>query len=76
MMLKRSRLVFQCLDNWFPNCSEDIRKLGINETTRTGDLDKDQYYKLYTYMKQRPDYKQSTFLEAAAKIEDNLLATL
>lgn len=74
MMHKRTGLVVKFLDRFFDNFSHDIHHLGIEETTRSGDLSKDQYYKLFLYLKSREDYKNSTFLQAAARAEENVFS--
>lgn len=74
MMHKRRMLVVSFLDKWFENFRDDIGQLGINDTTRSGDLEKDQFFKLYLYLRSREDYKKSTFLQAAAQAEESILS--
>lgn len=74
MMQKRRGLVVSFLDKFFDNFRSEIYRLGISEATRSGDLDKDQYYKLYLYLRSRKDYKNSTFLQAAACADENILS--
>ena len=74
MMQKRRCLVVTFLDKFFNDFREDLFQLGIDETTQSGDLDKEQYYKLYLYLRNREDYSRSTFLQAAAQAEDNMIS--
>lgn len=74
MMHKRTGLVVSFLDRFFDNYKDDIRLLGIEESTRSGDMDREQYYKLFLYLKNRSDYKNSTFLQAAARAEENVFS--
>lgn len=64
MMVKRISLVLPFMKNWFKNCDQDIARLGITEKTRSGDLDKEQFLQIYMYLKERNDYRRSTFLQA------------
>jgi hypothetical protein len=74
MMHKRTGLVVTFLDRFFDNYRDDIRQLGVEESTRSGDLSKEQYYRLFLYLKSRMDYKNSTFLQAAARAEENVFS--
>lgn len=70
VMHRRTSLVLPFLQKWFYNCRDDVARFGITEATKSGILDKDQYFNLYLYLKQRPDYKNSTFLQAAASADE------
>lgn len=72
LMHKRTALVLPHIEKWFNNCSDDVREIGITELIRSGDLSVDQFYKLHRYLINRPDYRTSTFLEAASLAEENL----
>lgn len=72
IMYKRTALVLPFVQQWFGDCTDDVFKLGITKSTKAGDLEIEQYYLLHKYLINRPDYKTSTFLEAAAMVEDNL----
>jgi hypothetical protein len=74
MMHKRTGLVITFLDRFFDNYKDDIRHLGIDGSTRSGDMSKEQYYTLFLYLKHREDYKNSTFLQAAARAEENVFS--
>lgn len=72
MMQKRRVLVLEFLDRFFDNYKDDVAKVGINETTRAGDLSKEQYYQLFVYLNSRLDYRGSTFLQAVASGEETM----
>lgn len=72
MMQRRTVEVFRYLDNWFGDCSSDLKSFGISETTRSGDLSAEQFLALHLYLRSRQEYINSTFLQAAASFEDNL----
>jgi len=72
LMFRRTRLVMPVVEGWFENCRHDIENLNITESTRSGDLDREQYFKLFCYIKKRSDYNRSTFLQAVECAEENL----
>lgn len=72
IMHKRTSLVLPHIRRWFEDCSDDVFKFGITESTRAGDMEVEQYYMLHRYLIDRLDYRSSTFLEAAAAVEENL----
>lgn len=74
MMHKRTRLVFTFLDSFFNNYKNDLTSIGVDGTTRCGDLTKEQYFDLFLYLAKRPDYRSSTFLQAVSKVEDNIMS--
>lgn len=74
MMHKRTGLVVKFLDRFFDDFRKDLSLIGIEDSTRSGDISKEQYYKLFIYLKDRPDYKNSTFLQAVASAEENVLS--
>lgn len=73
MMHKRTCLVFDFLDKFFDDHRDDLSKFNIDADTRSGDLSKEQYYDLFLYLKNRHDYQNSTFLQAAVKAEESFL---
>uniref|UniRef100_A0A6G1SP28 Uncharacterized protein n=1 Tax=Aceria tosichella TaxID=561515 RepID=A0A6G1SP28_9ACAR len=74
MMHRRTGLVVAFLDRFFDDYKGDIRHLGIEDSTRSGDMSKEQYFRLFLYLKNRADYKNSTFLQAAARSEENVFS--
>lgn len=72
IMYRRRALILPIVQQWFGDCTDDVFRLGITDSTRAGDLEVEQYYMLHRYLINRPDYRNSTFLEAAASVEDNL----
>lgn len=74
MMQRRKCLVISSLERWFDNCSTHLEQYGITRSTRSGDLSIKQYYDLFMYLKNREDYKGSTFLQAVASTEENILS--
>lgn len=72
VMHRRSGPVLPLLEKWFHDCGKDISYLGIDETTISGGLNSEQYYRLFLYLKSRPDYRNSTFLNAAACADENI----
>lgn len=72
MMQRRTVEVVRYLDNWFGTCASDIKSLDITVNTRSGDLTAEQFLRLHLYLRSRDEYVNSTFLQAAATVEDNL----
>lgn len=50
-----------------------VREFGITDKTRTGDLSRDSYWKLYLYVRSLPVYQTSLFMQAY--LSDNLRFT-
>lgn len=74
MMHKRSGLVTTFLDRFFDSYREDLAPIGINNSTKSGQLSREQYLELFLYLNNRPDYKGSTFLQAVAGGEEIVLS--
>lgn len=72
LMHRRTSLVLPVVEKWFDSCAQDVARFGINASSRSGDLDRGQYVHLFTYLRNRPDYKNSTFLQAAALSDENI----
>lgn len=64
------------LENWFDDLGDGLESIGITGSTRSGDLHSNQYLELFKYLSNRRDYRQSTFLQAAACAEENINSLL
>jgi len=74
MMHKRTGLVNDFLARFFNDFDHDLTFIGIDRSTRCGDLNRDQYFNLFLYLKNRYDYSNSTFLQAVASSDDSILS--
>lgn len=74
LMHRRSETVTKFLRRWFDFLDSDIAYLGIDRSTRSGDLTKEQCLQLYCQMRSLPGHKNSTFLQAARQGEENVQA--
>lgn len=69
MMAKRKTLVFKFLDRWFDDCEPFLTTIGITEATRSGDLNNEEYLRIFRYLQSKSSYKSSTFIHAVASCE-------
>lgn len=60
------------LEDWFDHLGDGLDRLGITRSTRSGDMDNESFLELYRYLSSRPDYRKSTFLQAASHAEENI----
>lgn len=72
LMYKRRAPVISKLEDWFDGLDDGLDRLGIAESTRSGDMEIERYLELYRYLSSRPDYRNSTFLQAASQAEENI----
>lgn len=69
LLHRRKALVLKEIQKWFDVDKAELLNMGIGSQTRSGDLDIKQYIKLFSYLKNQPNYKDSTFIEAVRSVE-------
>lgn len=74
LMHKRTSSISATLEKYFDNCGRDLSQMDISKESRSGDLTHEEYFRLFKYLRSREDYPQSTFLQAAAHADENILA--
>lgn len=71
-MQARTTVVIPFMERWFPNCKQDLYRMGFDMRKRFGDMTCNDLTKLYMYVSNRPDYHMSTMQAAASSIEGTI----
>lgn len=71
LMARRKALVLPSLEKWLDIDQEDIKKINIDKSQRTGDLNHEHYLRLFMYIRKLPNYRGSVFMQAAMQSDEN-----
>lgn len=69
IMSKRTALVMPSVENWFRGCRRDLYEIGLTDKTTVGQVNVEQFFKLFKYLRSRPDYESSPLRQVIAMTE-------
>lgn len=70
-MFRPSRRVKIFLKSWFDISVDECAHIGIDKSTRIGDMTREQFLQLFCCIRSSHNYKDSTFLSAARQNDEN-----